>query len=778
MNYYIVSNDEKKNKVVEFLSEELFYETKIMDYSTFLKKFYFKITKQMVYKVSCRFNVNIKIVEMYLKQLYYIDDNDYGNDNAKLQFLLEIKKYLSDNGLLIDSSAFHQHLLNKKIVFSAQIKQDGLFQKLIKDLSQVTEIEVELLQPKYEVEVVHEYQTIEEEVIGVISSIVELLKQGIDINHLYLANLDNTYRLLFDKYFKVYGVPCLLEPQSSIYGTRLVQVFLQLYESDIEVTIEKLKKIVKNPMEEEILLIIVQVCNQYRFIDDYLLVKDCIVEDFKDKYVPKKNYENVVREIRLSRASHDDDYVFLVSCNQGSVPSIHKDENYLTDNEFALLGLPLVKDLNQLEKQFTMACIRSWKHISLSYKLRDFKEEYYPSNMLEELSCEIIKSQPISYQHSKLMNQFLLTKKLDQYFKFGEKASDLALLYGNYDVGYKKYKNEFSGINKDLFMEHQKEFHLSFTKIDSYFHCPFQYYLKYILKLDEFEDSFMLKVGSIYHAVLESVYEEFDFDFKWNEVVSEYEIKEAKELFFLSILKEKLKSIIEILRSQAELTNLNQLKSEEKVIIPFAKNITFSGIIDKILYDEDLKMLAVIDYKTGGLHYQLNHLKYGLDMQLPIYLYLLKHSNFKDYRVTGFYMQRLLHPVPKNDQVHTIDEMMKKQLLLHGYSNMQIDVLKEWDSSYSDSKMIQGMKLKKDGFYAYSKVLSDTQINSVITFAEQKMKEAIQGITNAEFKIRPKKIGDQLVGCDYCPYGSICNKSDKDYELLEEVKDLEFLGGE
>ena len=57
-------------------------------------------------------------------------------------------------------------------------------------------------------------------------------------------------------------------------------------------------------------------------------------------------------------------------------------------------------------------------------------------------------------------------------------------------------------------------------------------------------------------------------------------------------------------------------------------NEVFMGIIDKLVYTkvDDEYLAAIIDYKTGNPNLNLNYLPYGLDMQLPVYLYLVNKS--------------------------------------------------------------------------------------------------------------------------------------------------------
>ena len=60
--------------------------------------------------------------------------------------------------------------------------------------------------------------------------------------------------------------------------------------------------------------------------------------------------------------------------------------------------------------------------------------------------------------------------------------------------------------------------------------------------------------------------------------------------------------------------------------------VEFKGFIDKIMYKEKdgNTYLSIIDYKTGNPSIKLDHLKYGLSMQLPSYLYLTSKSKMFD----------------------------------------------------------------------------------------------------------------------------------------------------
>ena len=210
--------------------------------------------------------------------------------------------------------------------------------------------------------------------------------------------------------------------------------------------------------------------------------------------------------------------------------------------------------------------------------------------------------------------------------------------------------------------------------------------------------------------------------------------------------------------------------------------ITFSGIIDKIKYkEEDGKtIIAIIDYKTGVPSLDLSTIPYGIGMQLPVYLYLAKNSDkLTNIKVAGFYLQHILNNEITVEKGENYEDLKKKELLLQGYSNDDISILSRFDTSYENSVMIKGMKVKKDGdFYAYAKTLSSKDMSILTDIAETKIKEAAELITNARFAIAPKKIGDVNYGCKYCSYRDICYHSPDDIVELEPVSKEDMFGGE
>lgn len=203
------------------------------------------------------------------------------------------------------------------------------------------------------------------------------------------------------------------------------------------------------------------------------------------------------------------------------------------------------------------------------------------------------------------------------------------------------------------------------------------------------------------------------------------------------------------------------------------------GIIDKCMYSDD-EEVAIVDYKTGNPDINLFNVAYGIDMQLPIYWYLVKEGNwFKNPKFVGFYLEKILHGELKRDRSRDYESCKLDNLKLVGYSTNDKVRLEKFDATYENSEFIKSMRVKNDGeFYHYTKVLSDEILDMLVDYIDKIIEEDITSILEGDFAINPKQIGMDLVGCKYCKYSDICYMKNEDVVKLKEYSDLSFLGGD
>ena len=777
----ITTNIIKKELLNEF-SKSL-TNIKIYTLSEFSKSFYYDYDDEAILYIMDKYNVIYEIAKIYISNLTYITNQTYTSE--KLNFLKELKEDLLKKKLIKVNKLFISSLKDKNIIIY-NLGTTKEITRLQKDLVDSNVTIVNNDESKYSNHSIYELNTIEDEVVFIANDICQKIEEGIDIKNLYLTNLNDEYYKIIRMIFPMFNIPFTLKDNGSIYGTFLSTKFIELYNNDINKTMEELKEFIDSNDTEEVYNQILDIVNKYAFINNYLDVLPLIIEDLKTTKLKRTDVINSVHETTIDNKFGEEDYVYLLSFNQGIIPHIHKDEQYLSDNDKKELGISLTIDMNKKEREDVIRYLSNIKNLTITYKLSSNGNKFNISNINEVLQYPIINDITPSYNYSNLYNMIKLTSLKDEYNKYGTTSDSLYALNSTYPkLSYKKYNHVYKKINKEDLKEFlNNNLNLSYTKIDNYYKCPFSYYLTHVLKLNVYEETFNIKIGNIFHAVLERFNDyQGTYDELWNETINDIEF-DNKEKFFLDKLHDELLFVCNTIKEQENYTELHDELHEEEVIISLSGDmkITFKGFIDKIKYkEEDNKtIIAIIDYKTGTPVLDLKTIPYGIGMQLPVYIYLAKNTNkINNIEIAGFYLQHILNNEQLIDINDSYEEIKKEELKLQGYSNDNISILSKWDNTYEDSKLIKGMKVKKDGdFYANTKVLSAEQIDYLSAIAEKKINEAVELISNAEFSIAPKKIDKINYGCKYCKYRDICFYKPDDIEELKPLTKEEVFGGD
>lgn len=765
-NSILIIPKSKKNKIIKETNKSLL-NIKIMTINELIKKYTFDYDEKTIYYLMKKENIKYEIAQNYIKNIYYIENKDC--NNKKLNKLVEIKNCLENNKLLIKDELFKEYLKEKNIyIYDDNINKYG--KKILEQIKETSKIiNIEEKYNNYTPQL-YEFKTQTEEITFVAHKICELISNGININKIKLVNITKEYTNEIKRIFTYYNIPININ-KKNIYGTKIVKDFIENYEEDINKTLKIIKE-KYNSKEESIKIYnkIIEIINKYIWCENYIDVKELIINDLKNTSIEKKQTNSIeITELE----NIEDEYTFILNFNQGIIPKIFKDEDYIDDINKEKLKIETSIEKNINEKQKTIKNIKNIKNCIITYKLKTPFQTFYPSSLIEELNIEKNINEKNNTSYSEINDKINLTKKLDNLLKFGIKDSELETLYSNYEIPYKTYDNNYTNINKNNLIKYiNNNLTLSYSSMDNYYKCSFKYYINNILKLNPFEETFNTKIGTLFHYVLEHTLKNKD-DYKkyWDEKIKTLELT-SKEKFFINNLEETCKFTIETIKKQQQYSSLNNIKYEEKIYINKNGNIkiTFMGIIDKLLYkeNEDETIVAIIDYKTGNTSIDLNKTIYGLSMQLPIYLYLSKKLELKNIKIAGIYIQNIIN---KND------ENKEENLKLNGYSTSNKNILKEFDNSYESSNIIKSMKTKKDGeFYSYAKTLNEEQIDSLTTLVDEKIEEASKNILEANFKINPKQIGyNNLIGCEFCTFKDICFKEEKNIINLKEQNYEDFL---
>ncbi|MBQ6498081.1 MAG: PD-(D/E)XK nuclease family protein [Bacilli bacterium] len=759
----ICPNDLKMKILNEFAKEKELMNIKFMTKNEYLNKYYFNYDERALYYLMDKYNLNIDVAKVYLNNLYIIDEKkDYKED--KLKFLKEIKLELINNKLLEYSPSFKKYLEGFNIEVKGYYDLDLYEEKALNYKFEYQDSKITVP--------VYEYKTLEEEVNGVCIKIIELLNNGIDINKIYLCNVSEDYLYTIKKLFNYYKIPITLNLRNSIYSSKIVNNYLTNNELNLEDTSITNKKLVS-------------VINSLTCLDkDNDTYKKILIDKLKNTYYPATKYDRAI-EIKdlYSTEFNEDEYVFVLGFNQDSLPRVRKDIDYIQDSIKKEVDMYSTGYLNNREKEIATYFLSRIPNLYLSYKLNSAFNEYFPSSLIKELNLEVIKDNSDDYRYSNFYNKVRLTEMLDNYNLYNEKDDLLDVLNSHYKIPYNTYNNQFTGINNDLYIRSIiRPLRMSYTALNSYNECAFKYYLKYVLKVDSFEDSFEAYIGSMYHKIL-SLYKKtsFDFEGEYNKYLEKRDLT-LKEKLLLVRIKKELLEFINVLKEQEDYTTYHDelYEQEAKVNINKKVSIEFVGYIDKIMYRKNIEdtYFSIVDYKSGTIDTHIEPMKYGLHMQLPVYLYLIHYGHvFTNPIFTGIYYQNILFKYPTWS--NKLEQEQKSKYYLNGYSTTELDILESFDRTYKDSEYIKSMKYTPDkGFGTYSKVIDNDTLLNLVKYTKNEIENKLDDILDGYFPVNPKVYNKKNISCEYCKYKDICYMKDTDLINYPKVDNLSFLGGD
>lgn len=778
-NTIIICNNSYKKYILKMMSKNhIFLNVKFYSKKEFFKEYLFNYNEKTLVYLTKKYNLKIDIAKMYLDNLFYIDVNKKYS-SPKLQYLVDLKMELDKNNLLEYNYEFKKILNGYTILVIGYPYLENYELNILKELNAKVVNEFS----NYKVDKVYEFETMEEEINFVCKKICKLLTKGIDINKIKLMGVNEEYYNDLTRIFSFYNIPINIPTSNNLYNNIITKEFLDNFDNGLDIAIEKIKH-----LNSDIVNKIISICNKYSFTDDKNSIKELLISDLKNTKIDNFNLKNYIEIIEIDNPV-DDEYIFLMNFNTGSIPKSLKDESYITDNTKNEINELSVVEINKLNKEFAINKIKSIKNLVITYKLKSGMGEYYPTSLINDLELKVVKEENnILDSYSLINDKINFTKKQDDFEKYGNLDEEYFIYKNNLDISYNTYNNEYMKIDKNSLREYlNNKLTLSYSSLNNYNKCAFRYYLANILKLDKYEENFEAFIGSVFHDVLEKCFiNNLDVVEEVNNYIKESgKILTIKERFFVNKIIDDIKFVINVLNKQKENSNLNNTLYEKNIVIDKSRDILveFVGFVDKILYQENSNntLVSIIDYKTGFIDIDLKYVPYGLSLQLPIYLYLVKKSNlFINPKFVGFYLQYILDKDITRDNKKTYDEKRWDNLKLMGYSNTDIHSLSEFDSSYENSDLIKGLKVKTNGdFSAYSKVLNDNEIDKLIHLTEKNIDEAIDKILDADFSINPKKIGyENDLGCKFCKFKDLCFKKESDYKILEDIKTLDFLRGD
>lgn len=714
--------------------------------------------------------------------------------SGKIEKLYQLRQELIEQNIMIPSTYQKIYLKKQQLIICGEMKYQ-IPTHILNDL------EKEGIIIQYQEDIIckeaisyTEFSDIREELSTVCLDILKMRQEDVLLDQIHICNVSSDYLGFCIHLLELFQIPYTVKEQSSIYSLPLIQDFLKQIEiqdgsiQEIEELIQKV--IVKNEVEQDALEKLARIYGKYRHSDTSISIfLPVLIYELKHLYLKPTFEKNAVTVDTSLESYGSQDVYYVVGFNQETIPPVSLDLDYISDDEKREIGFMDTTTKNERNKQKVLTYLQSKEKLWISYAKGSSFANFEPSPLLEVLKQmrKIEVKEKGSIYQNQAYNRYLLARSLDTYYKYQEKTDDFhALFQHTFIEDYQSYQNQYQAVNEDYLKEYVKgEMTLSYSSMDTFFHCPFRFYLKHILKVPEKPTGKATMIGTFFHEVLSKLYQEEEIDICIETSIHEVDTFTKEEQFYLEKYKKELKEICTYLKKELERTEFEAKYFEKEFEIELDEKvkIRFMGVIDKIMTftDDENTYVIVIDYKTGNTKLDYNKVIYGLDMQLLTYLYFLKHHPvFQNMKVAGFYLQHILPSVMNYDEKKSYALQREQFYQLDGYTRNEISLLHHLDQHYLDGGMVRSLRVTKNNtFYSTAKVIDEETLNKLLEIVDDNIHTVVEAIQEADFKIAPIQIGNEkkedATGCMYCQYYDICFKKANDYKTVKEYKNLEFL---
>ena len=735
---------------------------KIYDYTfltldELLKKITFDYSKESIIRISLEYNIRAEIVKEYLSFLKYYK---LFFDNPKLNFLGELYDYLNNNNLIVVDENYRNYLKNRNITIIGYepCKELDYVISILEDEGYTYECCYASEVPN-KIRDVYKFDNIDDEARFVFNRMKQLLDNNVPIRNIKIANYSNEYDYVFHRYEDYYKIPIDFENDKNILSTGIIKYLFELLNisNDFYDVENKLKEKYNNSIYLKNIINIINSYHLYNYSPKDTI--DLFKMEIKNIKFDKNIYEDGIRLIDLGSPDiKEGDYVFVIGFNQENIPNVFNDDKYLSDKLLETMGLDTSIDNTFIAEKVAIHNLNLDINYIISYKLNTPFSTYMPSSLINKLNYNVIE-EALSQGINEKDDLIKFTSSLDDYYKYGTLEANIK--ENIYDIRYESFDNKFKGINDDNLKKYLPGIiKLSYSSMSKYSKCAFNYLLSSILYLDKFETGIDAYIGTYSHKILELSYEEdFDYDKAKEEAISIIleEKKNAnygndtpltnKEKFFIDNMDVILKDVIVFNKLHESKNNISDVWREHEFEIKYDNDkLIFKGFIDKILIENgEETYLTIIDYKTGSDVSSLENVGNGFNMQLPLYVLMVKRTeDFNNPIIKGFYLQKI---GPKD----------YPDFKLKGFTNSNENIINHIDDMLGKSEYISGLSFNKDGSLSKnSKVITDDEMEELIDLVENVMLDIYKNIRMGKFDINPKTIIGIDYSCKYCKFKDVC----------------------
>ena len=338
---------------------------------------------------------------------------------------------------------------------------------------------------------------------------------------------------------------------------------------------------------------------------------------------------------------------------------------------------------------------------------------------------------------------------------------------------------------------------MSASRIDRVKSCHFGYFMEYGLRARErkkagFEAP---EVGTFLHYLLENVNREVKEQGGYGQVddealrhmvkryveryaatqIQEYQNKSARFRYLFSRLRETAYAIIISIAKEMRQSDFQPVEFELSfggrdghlpaiTVREGGASLSVSGKVDRVdgwLHDGKL-YLRVVDYKTGKKSFDLTDIRYGLGIQMLLYLFTLEREGqaYFGYPIVpcGVLYQPARSVILRQDR-NISDEKLKaaleSELRRTGLVLGEPDVLRAMEHSALETPCYLPISVKKDGTLS-GDIATAAQLGHLGRYVDRLLHQIAGEIAHGNIDADPYARGPQDSACTYCAFASAC----------------------
>ncbi|MFA5554921.1 MAG: PD-(D/E)XK nuclease family protein [Phycisphaerae bacterium] len=529
----------------------------------------------------------------------------------------------------------------------------------------------------------------------------------------------------------------------------------------------------------------------------------------------------------IERSRHPDlKAAFIIGCTQNQFPIPLSYDGILseTDRQKAIAGKfelgPGLKDnLAQMEYLSYIAFTRPSERLYISYPLLEgesgsaVRSQFVSRilSMFDDITIESAAAK-ISLENLDTENELaeLICRQLGKDPAVDETEKDRLFQILQEMSAQEQFTNTAGQINAAVNYDNLASLHpqtaeqifannidTSATRLETFAQCPYQYFAKYELKLNERKEFKFepLDKGLFYHKVLDEMIKELisqkaDIaalsddkltgiiqkkisELCQNDVFIKNFISRSKHnIFIIETAADAVKRCILAVAQASRAGDFRPAQSERyfdnyQIKLPAGQTLVIKGKIDRIdTANIDGKNCAVIfDYKLHGRTYGWAEFYHGLDMQLVIYMLAVKNEdNDKLEPIGAFYMPIEISTSDKPEYAY------KAKGIFNGEFYNRIDTQADRGVSRFYNFRVS-REHEQYGDYGRSGALKTDDFEKVLDFGKKKIIKLAEQIVSGRIDVSPYRLNNK-VPCGLCKYKPVCRF---DWQI-NDYRPLEYYG--